>query len=249
MPGYKRKPYAATRRAPAKRRAPARYAAPRRALSTSTNTRDMCTEICSSYFEVWGQQSPTGQAGTMAYSLKVDPINCKLVLGSSQNMTDPQNPVNHLSVTAHDGADAAITSDTTNIAFSRLNVLKDLYRQMRVNSISIRVTADRGCGLDNPMIALTDKGDKACVVQVGAAMGQAHRSKVLTESDRTLSYGWKPRVSADYDWHMISDELGQSDSTYLKVLQELEKKVEAGGATCKHRVEITISVSLKDSKN
>jgi hypothetical protein len=81
-------------------------------------------------------------------------------------------------------------------------------------------------------------------------MSQAHKSKILTEADRTMVYGWKPKTVQDKEWYPTSaiDGISDADSHFIKVLQDIEKKDAATAArSLKHRIEVTASVSLKDS--
>ena len=46
-------------------------------------------------------------------------------------------------------------------------------------------------------IMLQDKGESTPCVSVGQAMSQAHKAKVLTEADRTMSYGWTAKTASE----------------------------------------------------
>ena len=84
------------------------------------------------------------------------------------------------------------------------------------------------------------------MTSVATAMSQAHKEAILTESKRTCSYGWKPSTSNEKDYRMTSGALGIGEQNVIKVLQDVEPK---NGGVCKHRVTITASVTLKDSKS
>ena len=131
------------------------------------------------------------------------------------------------------------------LSFSRLANFLTLYRQNRINSVKIHVTVDRECGLDNPLLMLQDRGDSNPIVSVGQAMSQAHKAKVLTEADRTMSYGWTAKTSDEKEFHTINDQVNDVRAQYLKVIQEQEPKT---AGKCKHRIEVICSVTLRDSK-
>jgi hypothetical protein len=248
MAGYKRKS-TTSRRAPVKRAAKrtVRRAAPYRASSNALG--DSTTVLVSAYFEVDAQQpAPLADAaqnqargGVVGYSIKCDPMAAKCTIAGAV----PTGGA--LALYGRDADNAQFQSGTA-IAFPRLTQLKELYRQYRVNSVSCKVTTDRHCGLDNPLIALSDKGAAQAVTAVGKAMSQAHRSKVLTEADRTMQYGWKPKTTSERDFHMIADGIADDNAQFVKILQELEPNAESYVATCKHRVELVMSVTLKDSR-
>ena len=131
------------------------------------------------------------------------------------------------------------------LTFNRLTAFLHLYRQYRVNSVKINVTVDKECGLDTALIMLQDKGDGTPCISVGLAMGQAHKAKVLTTADRTMSYGWTAKTTDEKEYHTLSDTISDNRAQYLKILQEAEPKA---GGKCKHRVEVICSVTLRDSK-
>ena len=137
-------------------------------------------------------------------------------------------------------------ADGGELSFNRLTNVLTLYRQYRVNSVKINVTVDRECGLDNALIMLQDKGESTPCVSVGSAMSQAHKAKVLTEADRTMSYGWTAKTSDEKEFHTINDKINDVRAQYLKVLQEVEPKL---AGKCKHRIEVICSVTLRDSKS
>lgn len=229
---YKRKtPY--SRKAIAKKPRNMPYRRPLANISNKSNY-DGQTVLVSAYFET-GITTPGTNGGIIAWSLKLDPTAMALSL----------TPVgNSVTVAAQNADNVAMTASAgnTSIQFPRLTALQAMYRQFRINSAKIKVTVDRNAGLDNPVICLTDNGDGTPVTTVGHAMSQAHKAKTLTEAYRTADYGWSATSAQDKEFHMISDGISESNAVWLKVLQEYE-----AGATCKQRIEVSISVTLKDS--
>lgn len=228
-------------KAPAAKRA--RSSTPRNALGDST------TVLLSAYVEVDATQAAgaTGKGGVVGYSIKCDPVGAKFGVSAG---SIPQDGL--LQVKARDASNVQIIAPdgqaAGNIAFPRMTTIQALYRQYRVNSVSCKVTTDRHCGLDNPLIALNDKGAQTAVTSVGVAMSQAHRSKVLTEADRTMQYGWKPKTAQEREFHMIADGIQDDNAQFIKILQELEPNASNAEVTCKHRIELSMSITLKDSR-
>jgi len=77
-------------------------------------------------------------------------------------------------------------------------------------------------------------------------MAGAHKCYTMTESRRTAKYGWKPSTSQEREYYNTNDELSASNSNFIKVFQEIEPKSEG---ICKHRVNVVMSITLKDSSN
>ena len=193
--------------------------------------------MVSTYFEIEATQpSADANGGTLGYSIQLDPTNCLLTSVSTGN---------GMTVSKRDGTNAVI-ADGSSLTFGRLAEFQKLYRQFRVDSCSIKITTDRICGLDNPLICLTDRGDATPCSTVGTAMTQAHKSTILTESSRTMNYGWKPSTPEEREYCMITQGIGVHNQNYIKVLQEVETKSDA---VLKHKVELMFTVTLKDSKS
>lgn len=240
---------------PAKRKAPARKPYARKKPMTSyrrkarTTVTDGQSLLVSSYFEVEAKQaSANATGGLMAYSIRVDPVKATVKIASGANVTGTIAE-GAQSFTVKDGANGNIIEPNAaegDLPFTRLAAFQNLYRQYKVNSFSIKVTADRECGIQNPMIMLTDRADDEPCVSVKKAMDQGHISKVLTESNRTMSYGWRPKTTMDREYHNINDLWNAKDCYYLKILQQTEPK---NDGICTHRVEVVASVTLKDSKS
>ena len=135
-------------------------------------------------------------------------------------------------------------ADSQRVSMDRFEKFKTLYRQFRVDSVSLKITTDRHCGLDNPLLMLQDADEPAPCVDVQQAYSQAHKYAIMTESNRTAYYSFRPTTAEQREFHTIGDGVANKPQ-YLKVLQELEKNQ---GSVCKHRIEVTMQVTMTDSK-
>ena len=149
-----------------------------------------------------------------------------------------------LTVNRINPATNAILPEGQRVEMDRFEKFKTLYRQFRVDSASLKITTDGHCGLDNPLLMLQDGNDSTPVVDVLQAYSQAHKSATMTESNRTSYYSFRLTTTEQKEFHNIGDGVA-SHAQYIKVLQELEPQV---NATCKHRIEVTMQISMKDSK-
>jgi hypothetical protein len=190
--------------------------------------------LLNNYFEVALDQGANGNGGVMGYSLDCDPNKMKLKLDTSANAG---------AISASNGS--AAIADETNLSFPKLVKFGDIYRQYKIDYIKVNITTDRECGLDNPVIMLTDKGDRDPITSVASAMTQAHKEAILTEGKRTCAYGWKPSTAQEREYHFVGQDLALSEKNVIKVLQDVEPKV---NGVCKHRVSVIAQVTLKDSK-
>lgn len=228
------------RKAAPKRRskAPVRRSTRKPMRRTPSDSQNL---ILTSYFEIENKQDANGADTKLAYSIKCDPRNCQLIL--------PQGAVAPgaagISVKKGDNtqlvADAATSAD---IPFMRFAQFAPLYRQYKLNSVKVDTMVDRECGLDNPVNFSTDKAFSTPPTDMGALVGQAHKQHVMTESRRLAKYGWKPRDAQDKEYRNMSQTLNDTDAHYLKCFQEIEGKA---NGSCKHRVTVTMDVTLKDS--
>lgn len=207
--------------------------------------------LVSQYFEVTLKQPSVGMAGgVLAYSIACDPNNCRLTLAEAGNnlIGSEGGVVISNDITAAGGA-FANGIKSKDLEFQRFNQFKGIFRQYKVNKVGVQVTVDRGCGLDNPVIFLTDKGEAIPkpVTSVTTAMNQGHKAYVLTEAKRQVRYGWRPSTTDEKQYHMLHDAIDVNDMTTLKVLQDIE--VGAADSVCKHQVVVTMLCSMKDSKD
>ena len=163
---YGKKPYSrptTTRKssAMAKRRPYAKKTYVSRAPSVRFDGQTM---LISQYFEVGfiqpvrtgtGTQADPYQnvpnGGVMAYSIGCDPNNCVVKVGLAQGTLGE--------VKIGDGVNAEAHNASKTITFDRFDQFKKIFRQYKVDNVSVSITTDRECGLDNPVIALCDKGE------------------------------------------------------------------------------------------
>ena len=244
----------------AKKRAPPKY--PRKAPyakkrayggSTMRTPSDGMTILSSSHIEVDGMQPAAGQidastgavytgaeakGGVMGYSIKCDPKNMTLQYAGAAS------PGGSFDVTSINADNATIASGQP-IQMARFSQFATLYRQYRINSVTVKITTGRNLGLDNCLTCLTDRRDSAPVLSVGAAMSQAHKSQCLTEANRTMVYGWKPSSAAEREFQTLNQGITSDNANFIKILQEVEG---SQGGISKHRIEIACSVTFKDSK-
>lgn len=238
---YARKPAYSRSRTPIKARGFARKAAPRRSIVPRAPAPKFDGQrlLINAYFEVvFTQPSMLGTVPSiMAYAITCDPNNCVLKLASTGD---------NCTITATDGVNAV--ADGAVLSFDRFTTFKNLYRQYCINSVKVNITTDRECGLDNPLLMLTDKGEATVTPEttVARVMAQAHKSAILTESRRTAQYGWTAKTTQEKEWQMLHSSIPAPDLTSLKILQEVEGKADG---VCKHRVQLSMVAVLKDSKS
>ncbi|MDB4344966.1 hypothetical protein OAA16_00950 [Candidatus Pelagibacter sp.] len=236
----------APRKPAAKKRAPVRknQIVKRKPRMSSFDGQNL---LVSQYFEVeLNQDAGAGAGGNMAYSITCDPNNCQLRLKQPAGTSTIQSQ-NGVAI-AHDAVANAASVVSAACSFERFSQFKALFRQYKVNAVSVSVTTDRDCGLDNPVIFLTDKGEAEPNPQddINKCMAQAHKEHILTESRRTCKYGWKPHTAQEREYYMTHSTIGADDLTTLKVLQNIEPK---NSGKCTHRITLQMLVTLKDSKS
>lgn len=192
--------------------------------------------LLSNYFEV--KLAQTGvQPGIMAYSLICDIDNMLLTLAKTGDGA----------ISAGNGVDAIATG--SKLAFPQYNNHVALFNMYKTNFVRISVTTDRGCGLDNPVIFLTDSNDGTPVTVVSKAMAQPHKQYTMTESRRTAKYGWTAKSIQEKEYAIVGQPKSSSAGIHLraiKVMQDIEGKADE---TCTHRVTIQVGVTLRDGKN
>ena len=210
-------------------------------------TRDGMRMTLSTYIEVAaaqpanivnanGDTTINAVGGVVGYSIKCDPANLTVRVGKQST--------GQLNVSRINPATSGELAESVRVSMERFEKFKTMYRQFRVDSVSLKITTDRHCGLDNPVLMLQDTDDATPVVDAQQAYIQAHKSAIMTESNRTCYYSFRPTTAEQKQFHNISDGVA-SRPQYLKVLQELEPN---SSAVCKHRIEVTMQVSMKDSK-
>ena len=208
--------------------------------------------LCTSYFEIGKLQPLGGSAGKLSYSIKIAPQG--LVITTSEGAVATSETVG-LFINKGDNASIVLpgaTSGTiplTRFAEFASNGLggvdaRGIYNQYRINSCKLSVIVDRDCGLENPICFSASKNSSAPHSDMGTIVGGAHKQYTMTETRRTANYGWVAKESADKDFRMSSATLADADAWSMKVFQEVDKK---DHGLCKHRVSISLNLTLKDS--
>jgi len=197
--------------------------------------------LLSAYFEVSLKQIADGAQDKMAYSIRCNPRNCSLTIDRAAV------ELGNAGIVVQKGDNSLlIAKDATSqrIDFARFAQFAPLYQQYKINFVKVSVMVDRECGLENPICFNTDKSEVAPHANMSQVVASAHKEYTMTESRRTAKYGWKPKDTADKEYHNTNQELTAAACHHIKVFQELEKKA---NGFCKHRVSLTMGVSLKDS--
>ena len=227
---------------PAKKAAPKRSQAKRRPTSRRPSSpSDGQTMLITSYFEIENKQGAVGADTKLSYSIKCDPRNCKLQIG--ENAVLPSQ----VGISAKNGSGSELiqaNQQSGDLTFLRFSQFAPLYRQYKLNSVKVESMVDRECGLENPVNFSTDKDNSAPADNIGVLVGAAHKQLVMTESRRLAKYGWKPKDSQDRDYRNMNQTLDDDDAHFIKCFQEIEAK---DNGSCKHRVTVTMSVTLKDT--
>ena len=202
--------------------------------------RDVMRMKLSTYIEFAAEQlnDPTAKGGVAGYSIKCDPANLTVRVANQVQAGGT------LGAGRVNPATNAAIPESQHVLMDRFEKFKTLYRQFRVDGATLKVTTDRHCGLDNPLLMLQDTDDGTPRVDVAQAYSQAHKSAIMTESNRTAFYSFRPTTTEQKEFHSISDGVANKPQ-YLKVIQELEPNA---GTVCKHRIELTMQVTVKDSK-
>lgn len=238
---YAKRPTAGTNRRTtvAKRTYPARRV-PRPMAQSSDQMKLLLTQ----YVEIQNLQGAAGNANSkLSYSLKCDPKHLKLKLSGAQ-VANAATEGLFASMGDNTGAVAAGAAESI-LPLARWTTFKTNFRQYKIDFVNIKVMVDRECGLDNPVCFCSDKGDEAPITNMGKIQSQAHKQYTMTESNRTASYGWKPTSASEKEFKVIEHDLVDAEFEFLKVFQDIETKSDG---LCKHRVSITMGVTLKDSQ-
>ena len=196
--------------------------------------RDGQNLIVNAYFEARKELSTVNE-GFISYSLNIDPKQGLITKGAGVNCFDG-------------GADGG-TQINDKLQYLMYNKMSDIFNQYRINGANIRVRVDGNCGLEHPVICSTDKGVPAPVSTMGSAVTGAHKTFSMSSSRRELKYGCK-NTGQDRDFLSTANNQNQNDSEikYLKVFQKLPKGAQAG-EICEHQIQVSLSLTLKDTKN
>lgn len=223
-PRYARKPSAISRFGGS--RAPSAFRA---------RTYDQSVAYVSTYFEM--KHTGNSPGASVQPNLELN-VPCWPTVNG---MTHGQNTV----CTVHSG-DAAETEVTVAapLAFRKLAMIQQLWHQMRVKSVTVKVTLG-STQLENPLTFQHDTGDTNLVTSPLQAVTGAHKSYLPTISSRTFVSTYKPRSPADWEFHStIGSGPAAGDLNFIKLFQRLES-----GSAATARVEITYVIQTKDSRN
>lgn len=215
-----------------------RVAVPRRKSTYTKTATDSQTMNVTSYFELTATPS-NGAGGNISFSLLCDPFKGKV---SSITSNDFQ--------ISHEGLDSS-SPDVNGIqqppqlSFPRLAAFRQLYREYRTNSVRVEVLTDEG-SFACPISALTDRANSTPCANISEVMSQAHTSKSTHSADRTLVYSWKPSSVLERAYHTCQDQISADNAHFIKVFQAIVGSPE--NLVQKHRVSVTMSVTMRDSK-
>ena len=168
----------------------------------STAIRDSMKLTVSSYIEIQAQQpdqADNAKGGVVGYSIKCDPSNLQVEIGAQVP------PGGTMLVNRMNPATGVAYPVGERVSLDRYERFKSLYRAFRVDSVSLKVTTDRHCGIDNALIGLQDQNVSTPCVDINQAMAQAHKSTVMTEANRTTYYSYKPTSAQQREFHRMSD--------------------------------------------
>ena len=191
--------------------------------------------IINGYFEV--TKALTNTSGLMAYTIQIDPKNCKIAKGAGATETFLK------------GTDDTEQLVNSNLDFQKFTNFSANYNQYRVNSCQVVVRVDPKCGLDHALVMSNDKGNDAVVTNMASSISGAHKSFSMTASRREATYKTK-NYGQDKDFLSCnpSEATKPEEIRYIKVFQKLPK-YETAGDMCEHQVQVMMSITLKDSKN
>jgi hypothetical protein len=227
-----------------KKKVPVKKATVRRRPRAVAQPKDGMNLLIASYFQAQYLQSGDGDEGKkLSYTIKCDPKKCT-ILNHEAVKADHSTPGSYLS----NGAGASLIADNAtsgDLSFTKWGAFSANFNQYKINSINVQVDVDRECGLDNPVSFVTDKANSNALENMAQVSLQAHKSYTMTETRRSAKYGWKPRDAQDKEWRNMNQDLADNNAHFLKIHQDIEKKA---NGICKHRIQVIMSVSLKDSK-
>ena len=206
----------------------------------SSVPKDGTNLLCTAYFEIQNKQT-NAQAGKLSYSLKLAPEglvltnhNAAVALGAD-------------GISANKGDNSILIANgatSGEIPLTRFADFSSIYRHYRINSASVSVIVDRDCGLENPICFSSSKNSSAPHTDMGTIVGGAHKQYTMTESRRTAKYGFTSKTTEDKEYRMSNATLADDDANFIKVFQEVDAKA---GGLCKHRVSVSLNLTLKDS--
>lgn len=207
--GKSKRPPARTSRKPSyvKSRAVSRYVP--RGLGGYTGG-DQMPLMCEGYFELL--ISPTDVVTNVACSIRLDPRNMSIDVTGC-----PGVDIGSGSFTPT-GEDKALPNQR--IEFLKYKRMADLYKQFKMNSVSVRITSDLNC-LNNAIQTTYDRDDKLPITDVGVMKAQSHKDHIPNATNRVAVFGH--RFTGDQNqWHTMSDGIIEQDCGYIKILQRID---------------------------
>lgn len=217
-----------------KRKAPARRAPARKSTRRTSAPRDGQNLLVNAYFEARKTLDAANES-VMSYVINIDPKTANLVGGAG--------------VTFYDGGagnGTQLTGATQKLTYPMYTKMSDIFNQYRVNSAAVKVRVDGTCGLENALITSNDKGIEDAVSTMASAVTGAHKTHSMSASKREAKYAIKTS-GQERDYLNTNPGTAQIDAEkkYIKIFQKLP----VGTATCEHQIQVTLSLSLKDTKN
>ena len=148
----------------------------RRVAKKSYSNFDGQKLLLSSYAEViLDQPAADADGGVMAYTLACDPKHMNIKLDKTGNG----------SISASSGD--AVIADNAELSFQALTKFEGIYKQYKVDWVKVAITTDRDCGLDNPVVTLTQKGNAASVTSMASTFSQPHKESIFCLNPKGLA--------------------------------------------------------------
>ena len=202
MPGYKRKPTSMTKKPKYGNKSKRQYS-----VNTKPQTsqlKDGTSIVCGSYFEI--EAAVNGAQRKVGASVRLDPTTFTI-----QPLSDC-----HIS----DGTGTKLAAGVGSVLpFDRLSIMRQLYSQFRVSSVTVKVTADLN-EMQNVICMCSNRALSTPVDSLQLMKAQAHKELVPDGAHRTITYTHK--FSGDEsEFHMFKDGINPSNTTFLSILQEV----------------------------
>lgn len=191
--------------------------------------KDGTSMVVSTYFEIESGSLTVG--GKVGGSIRLDPMNFIV------------NPITDCSVS--DGLGGAGLQQATTLSFDRLSLVRQLYSQFKVNSVTLKVTADNS-ELDNLLCVCANRADATPVQSIALMKAQAHKELCPDSAHRQLSYTHKFE-GEEAEFHMFNTGIHPTNTTFLSVFQEIEQSPVAKDV--KLRCDVIMSLVAKDSSS
>ena len=204
------------------------------ATAPQKSLRDGTSIVCGNYFEIEAHIGSLQRS--VGGSIRLDPT------------TFIVTPFGDCKVSNGVGITAGVGVPTT-LEFQRLAIMRQLYSQFRVSSITVKVTADLN-EIQNVICMCANRAHPTPVANLGLMKAQAHKELVPDAAHRQMTYTHK--FSGDEaEFHMFKDVINPNNTTYIRVLQEVEPSgsvdAVATNKPVKLRCDVIVSMMAKDS--